>query len=212
MTSQSFLKLTNHDIVFPFDFVIEHCPRADSGEQVRDHRLSFAISNKIVMSGHEVKTDVIFLAVQDEKEKLLLNSCLTHLAYHFRSPSIDTESGHNKARVSALLTDINLLLYATRIRFPLFHHMCRVNSDFGVKVGCVDPNARVIVRKCAFGGHDFGFERHEFETLRSFLGRAQRVALGGDGHGQVDIVVSVCQLHGKDGNSTQVITRALQKP
>ena len=54
--------LTEHEVVFPFDVVLERDPRADGVEVVVDHGDALAEADDVVVAGDEVKALVVNLA------------------------------------------------------------------------------------------------------------------------------------------------------
>jgi len=68
-----------------------------------------------------------------------------------------------------------------------------VDEDVGVQVGRVHPIAAEVLGQPATRLHHFCFDRRNAQTLRTLLGRLQRVALSRDGDADVEVVVSVLQ-------------------
>lgn len=161
--------LCNHRVVLPFLLVAEHRPSTDGRKALTDHRLTFAVSNYVLVTRNKVKADEIFLA------------------------PINSESSKDVSRVFSFLTNENLPLNSAGVRIPLLDHVRGVDGDLGIEIGRVDPDTRKVVRKRAFRRDHFGFDRYQLQAFRSFLWRSQNVALGRGRHGHVNIVISIRQ-------------------
>lgn len=169
-------------VVLPLLLVRELNPRADRAEVVFDDGEAAAEADDVVMLGDEVEADVILLT------------------------TVDGQASHHDPRVALFTTNVDGATVTRLVRVVSLDDVRLVDEHVGIDVRCIDPLAAEVLRQSTAGLDDFRFDGRHSHSLRRLLDGLQGVALGGDAHTEVKIVVTILQ----EAAELLVLTRLLR--